>query len=167
MTASVRGRAGRSALPLLFLASLAACEDPGNPYAGGGGPCNSTAPPLALGAADRLLTDVNLEVQIKGIVAKVIVEDPDGLGDFAGVMQRIEVFHNASCMGAPLFAQNQIASTGVPVTFGTVVRAEYYPDLYQAIARANYWPVRVKFTDENGAPIQAMVRARVVDRLDD
>ena len=167
MTPLVWSRALRGACTVACVLVVAACEDPGEPFAGGASPCGVVSPPLLLGTADRVLTDVALEVQIKGIVMKVIVEDPNGAAGFSGIMQQMEVFQDPACRTATLHAQNQIPAVGTPVTFGTVVRKEYYPDLYAQIASASAWPVRFHFADHEGRVVEARVRARVVDRLDD
>lgn len=167
MNPPIRSRVLRGAGVILVAANLVACEDPGEPLARGTSPCGLVSPPLLLGAADRVLTDVVLEVQLKGIVMKVLVDDPNGSGDFAGVMQEMEVFQDPACRTQALLARNQIAAVGTPVTFGTVVRAEYHPDLYNEIASAIAWPVGITFVDSAGQGVAARVRARVVDHRDD
>ena len=166
MTTSLRSLARRTCLVVLA-AFTAGCEDPGEPFVGGTSPCGVVSPPLLLGEDDRVLSDVVLEVQLKGIVMKVVVHDPDGPADFAGVMQQMDVFQDQACRTATLSAHNQISAVGTPVTFGTVVRLEYYPDLYHQIAASTAWPVRLHFVDNAGREVDARVRARVVDRRDD
>lgn len=167
MTTLGRSHAARVAALALLTTTLAACEDPGDPYARGASPCGAVNPPILLGTPDRVLTDVALEVQIKGIVMKITVEDPNGTEAFATVTQQMEVFQDPACRTATLRARNQVAAVNTPVTFGTIVREEYYPDLYREIAAAHYWPVRVHFVDVEGNGIEARVRARVLDRIDD
>ncbi|HEX6589638.1 MAG TPA: hypothetical protein VF039_11480 [Longimicrobiales bacterium] len=166
MTTSFRSLASRTCL-VVVATFTAGCEDPGEPFVGGGSPCGVVNPPLQLGDDDRVLSDVMLEVQIKGIVMKVVVDDPDGTAEFASVTQQIDVFQDPACRTATLSARNQITAVGTPVTFGTVVRLEYYPDLYQQIAASAAWPVRLHFVDNEGQEIEARVRARVVERRDE
>ena len=154
----------RAAMLVFPITVLTACDDPGEPFQPTASLCGTVSPPILLGVADRVLTDVVLEVQLKGIVMKVTVEDPNGASEFASVMQQMEVFQDPACRTATLEARNQIAAVGTPVTFGTVVRAEFYPDLYHAIAAAYAWPVRFHFVDNDGNAVAARVRARVVDR---
>src|SRR5688500_14503513 len=124
MNLSLSRAAGVSLLALLTT-MLAACEDPNEPYLARTTPCGAVNPPILLGTPDRVLTDVALEVQIKGIVMKITVQDPNGTAAFASVTQQIEVFQDASCRTATLRARNQVVAVNTPVTFGTVVRAEY------------------------------------------
>jgi hypothetical protein len=123
--------------------------------------CDTVPLPLAATAAGPVIVDAGLEVQSSGIVAVATATDPQGSANLTDVLQTIEVFPDEHCAGTPIPVQDDLVGSGIEETFGTVVDISVNPPLYNAIAAATSWPVRLDFQDLDGNHTTGRVLAQV------
>jgi len=144
---------------LLWCLILPTCEHETGPAAGE--PCNTMPLPLSGGVEAPLVSAVTLAVEGGDIIARVTVTDPQGPEDLARVMQRLSVFTDRRCEGAPLELVSDVDGAGVPENFGIVVTFSDNQALYGAIVSGLTWPVAVAFSDVHGNRTAGRVQAPV------
>lgn len=124
--------------------------------------CETESLPFSGDAGAPVVTDVGLEIQPgEGVVVVATATDPQGFSDVEDVLQTVGVYRDRTCTGSPLTVQDDLAGLGQEETFGTAVPASD-TELYEAIAAATDWPVRVDFVDAGGNRSQANVLARII-----
>lgn len=149
-------------LVLVTLLLAAGCSDDGvEPI---GDVCDISSLPLSGDTDAPVITDVGLEVQegSGGIVAVATATDPQGFDNVRDILQTIGVFPDERCEGAPLVIRDDLAGLDQEETFGTVVDPADNPELYQAIAASNRWPVELSFEDFDGNRTTGRVFARII-----
>ena len=109
-----------------------------------------------------MVTAVGLEVQPGIIVAVATATDPQNTENLRDVVQSIGVFPSATCDGATLNVEDDLAGSGIEETFGTVVSQSTHASLYAAISTAQQWPVELRFQDRDGNRTVGRVLARII-----
>jgi len=122
--------------------------------------CNVVPLPLTGNTNGPRIADVALDVQTSGIVVLATATDPQGDADLHDVLQKIGVFPDPECRGAPLIVTDDILD-GLEESFDFVVTPTSNKALYDAIAAANRWPVQVDFEDRPGNRVSGRVMARI------
>ncbi len=144
----------------VLLVLVAACGDDSPTHRTD--PCNAVELPLSAAPDGPVITDAGLEVGPSVIAAVATATDPQGIDDFLNVLQTFRVFTAADCGGTAIVLQDDLAGSGVEETFGTVADMSVDPQLYQAIAGADRWPVELEFMDADGHVTSGRVLARVI-----